>query len=141
MTKVTLVNSPDLSTPVGFAHVSVAAGFVWVSGQISCDSSGTVLFPGDIAAQFRHAIRNVGAALESAGCKPTDVVKLTYFVTDVSAYRDARGSIGVAYREVFGRHYPASTLVEVKGLFEPEALVEIECIAVRGDSTLPQQPL
>ena len=84
-----------------------------------------------MAAQFGRAIQNLGVALQGAGCGPTDVVKITYLVTDVAIYRDLLKPIGAYYREVFGRHYPASTLLEVKGLFDPAAMVEIEAVAIR----------
>lgn len=84
----------------------------------------------DIGAQFQAAIRNVRTALEAAGCQPTDVVKITYYVTDVPAYRASLKTIGQAYREVFGHHYPATTLVGVNALFHPDALVEIDCVAL-----------
>jgi enamine deaminase RidA (YjgF/YER057c/UK114 family) len=128
---VELISPPSLSPPVGFAHASAGGGFVWLGGQIGSDATGKVLAPGNIAEQFRQAIRNVGVALEAAGCPPARVVKLTYYVTDVAAYRAALKPIGEAYREVFGRHYPAATLVQVVELFDPEAMVEIDCIAVR----------
>jgi enamine deaminase RidA (YjgF/YER057c/UK114 family) len=130
---IKLINPPTLAPPVGYAHAAVAAGLVWLGGQISSDAQGRVLFPGDMAAQFGQAIRNVVVALEAAGCRPESVIKLTYFVTDVASYRSALTPIGEAYREVFGRHYPASTLIEVKGLFEPDAMIEIECVAVQGE--------
>ena len=81
--------------------------------------------------QYARAIGNVAIGLRAAGCIPEDTVKLTYYVTDVAAYRENLSAIGVAYREVFGRHYPASTLIEVRSLFDPDALVEIEAVAVR----------
>ena len=59
------------------------------------------------------------------------MVEVNYLVTDVAAYRAVLKPVGAHYREVFGRHFPASTLVEVKGLFDPDALVEIEAVAVR----------
>lgn len=134
-----LINPPGLARPVGFAHATAANGFVWLGGQISSDESGRVLFPGDIAAQFRRAIGNVQIALEAAGCRPDQVAKLTYFVTDIAAYRAALKPIGDAYREVFGRHFPATSLFEVKGLFEPDAMIEIECVAVQS-SSLQENP-
>ncbi len=140
MPAVRLFNPPDLAPPIGFAHAGAANGWVWLGGQISSDASGTVLFPGDIAAQFRQAIRNLAIALHAAGSRPEDVIKLTYFVTDVAAYRAALKPIGVAYREVFGRHYPPTSLLEVKGLFEPAALIEIECVAVQGRPSDAEQP-
>jgi enamine deaminase RidA (YjgF/YER057c/UK114 family) len=80
--------------------------------------------------QFSVAIQNVTTALRAAGSAPEQAVKLTYFVTDISAYRAALEPIGVAYRAAFGRHYPATSLFEVKGLFDPEAMIEIECVAL-----------
>ena len=104
---------------------------VVLGGQTGSDASGQVLKPGDVGAQFAQAIRNVATALRAAGSSPERVVKLTYFVTDVAAYRASLKPIGAAYREVFGRHYPATSLFEVKGLFDPEAMIEIECLALR----------
>jgi enamine deaminase RidA (YjgF/YER057c/UK114 family) len=129
--KIELINAPELPPAVGFSHAAVGGGMVWLGGQIASDSHGRILHPGDMAAQFGVAIRNLETALAAAGCRPEDLVKLTYMVTDVGAYRKARKEIGTAYREVLGRHFPAATLVEVKGLYEPEAMVEIEGIAVR----------
>jgi len=104
---------------------------VWLGGQIGSDATGKIAEPGDLPAQYARAIRNVAVALRAAGCEPADTVKLTYYVTDLVAYRENLRSIGTAYREVFGRHYPASTLIEVRSLFDPDALVEIDAVAVR----------
>lgn len=131
MPNVRLFNPAELAPPIGFAHAGSANGWVWLGGQISNDRSGKVLFAGDMAAQFRQAIRNVDVALRAAGSRPEDVIKLTYFVTDVDAYRAALKPIGAAYRERFGRHYPPTSLLEVSGLFEPAAMIEIECVAVQ----------
>lgn len=131
MSEVKLVNPPELAPPVGFSHVAICNRWVWLGGQISTDPEGHVLHRGDIAGQFGQAISNVGIALQAADCRPQDVVKLTYFVTDVAAYRQALPEIGEAYRAVMGRHYPASSLFEVSHLFEPEAMIEIECVAVQ----------
>jgi len=126
-------NPPELPVPSGYSHASSGpGGIVFVGGQVGCDVSGRILEPGDMAAQFGRAIRNVGIALAAADCGPADVVKVNYLVTDVDAYRASLKPIGAHYREVFGRHFPASTLVEVKGLFDPDALVEIEAVAIRG---------
>jgi enamine deaminase RidA (YjgF/YER057c/UK114 family) len=129
--KIELINPPGLEPAVGFSHAAAGGGMVWIGGQTASDSQGRILHPGDVAAQFGVAIRNLGTALAAAGCRPVDLVKLTYLVTDVGAYRKARKEIGAAYREVLGRHFPAATLLEVKGLYEPEAMVEIEGVAVR----------
>ena len=82
-------------------------------------------------AQFARAIGNVAIALRAAGSMPADTVKLTYYVTDLQAYKANLAAIGAAYRDVFDRHFPATTLVEVSSLFDPDALVEIEAVAIR----------
>ena len=134
MPDIELFNPEELGPPVGFSHAAAAGELVVLGGQIGCDSSGRVLAPGDIAAQFARAIENVATALRAAVSSPEQAVKLTYFVTDVAAYRANLKAIGAAYRAVFERHFPATSLFEVKGLFDPEAMVEIECMAVRRAS-------
>ena len=124
------LNPKELGPAKGFSHATIAGGTVWIAGQIGSDAAGMIVEPGDIVAQFARAIRNVSIALQSAGSVPSDTVKLTYYVTDVKTYKDNLKAIGSAYREVFGRHFPATTLVEVRALFDPEALVEIEAVAV-----------
>jgi len=126
-------NPPELPAPSGYSHASSGSGdLVFIGGQVGCDVSGAIQHPGDMAEQFGLAIRNLGIALASAGCSTDDVVKVNYLVTDAAAYRAAMKPIGKHYQAVFGRHFPASTLVEVKGLFDPAALVEIEAVAVRS---------
>jgi enamine deaminase RidA (YjgF/YER057c/UK114 family) len=126
-------NPPELPAPSGYSHASSGSGdLVFVGGQVGSDASGRILHPGDLVEQFGLAIRNLGIALAAAECQPDDVVKILYYVTDVGAYKTASKPIGKLYQAVFGRHYPASTLVEVKGLFDPDAMVEIEAVAVRG---------
>jgi enamine deaminase RidA (YjgF/YER057c/UK114 family) len=105
---------------------------VVLGGQTGCDETGRIVDPGDIAAQFARALRNVATALGAAGSAPEQALKLTYYVTDVGAYRSRLKAIGEAYREVFGRHYPATSLFGVRELFDPDAMVEIECWAVRS---------
>jgi enamine deaminase RidA (YjgF/YER057c/UK114 family) len=124
------VNPEELGPARGFSHATVVGGLVWLGGQIGSDSSGKVMEPGDIVAQFKRAAGNVSIALRAVGSAPKDTVKLTYFVTDLKAYKANLRAIGTAYREVFGRHYPATTLVEVRSLFDPDALIEIEAVAV-----------
>jgi enamine deaminase RidA (YjgF/YER057c/UK114 family) len=131
MSDIELFNPPALAPPLGFAHAAAAGDLVVLGGQTGTDETGRIVAPGDIVAQFARAIRNVAIALEAAGSAPGRTLKLTYFVTDAAAYRAGLKPIGAAYREVFGRHYPATSLFEVRGLFDPEALVEIECIALR----------
>jgi enamine deaminase RidA (YjgF/YER057c/UK114 family) len=123
-------NPPELGPASGFSHATRAGGLVYLGGQIGSDASGRVVAPGDIVAQFGQAIRNVGTALRSAGSAPERAVKLTYYVTDVAAYRASLREIGSAYRVVFGKHFPATSLIGVKELFDPLAMVEIECVGL-----------
>jgi enamine deaminase RidA (YjgF/YER057c/UK114 family) len=121
-----------LAPAIGFSHATICDGVVWVGGQIGSDPSGKILAPDDITAQFGLALENLRAVLSAAGCSSEGILKLTYYVTDVAAYRSNLKPIGEAYRRILGAHYPASSLFEVKGLFDPEALIEIECVAVQG---------
>jgi enamine deaminase RidA (YjgF/YER057c/UK114 family) len=125
------VNPEELAPARGFSHATVAGDTVWVGGQVGSDASGRIAEPDDIVAQYGRAIHNVAVALRAAGFAPEDTVKLTYYVTDIQAYRDNRKALGAAYRENFHSDYPASTLVEVRSLVDPNALVEIDAVAVR----------
>jgi enamine deaminase RidA (YjgF/YER057c/UK114 family) len=125
------VNPEELAPARGFSHATVAGDTVWIGGQVGSDATGQIVEPGDIVAQFSRAIQNVAAALRAAGFAPEDTVKLTYYVTDVQAYRDNRSALGAAYRRFFRTDYPASTLIEVSSLVDSNALVEIDAVAVR----------
>ncbi len=125
------INPEELAPARGFSHATIAGDTVWIGGQIGSDANGKIVEPGDVVAQFARAIHNMAIALRAAGCAPEDTVKLTYYVTDINAYRDNRAAIGAAYRELFRSDYPASTLVEVRSLVDPAALIEIDAVAVR----------
>src|SRR5437868_759514 len=126
------VNPEELAPARGFSHATVAGDTVWIGGQIGSDAAGKVVEPGDIVAQYARAIQNVAIALRASGCEPADTVKLTYYVTDIKAYRDNRSALGAAYREFFRTDYPASTLIEVQSLVDQDALIEIDAVAVRS---------
>ena len=132
MAEIRNVNPPGLPAASGYSHATVAGELVFTGGQVGCDETGRITHKGDMAGQCERAFRNLGLALEAAGCRPHQVVKITYFVTDAAAYKRVSREVGAAYRSVFGKHYPASTLLEVKGLFDPDALFEVECVALRG---------
>lgn len=115
----------------GYAHGMAARGrLVTVAGQVGWDPRTHEWHATDLAGQTAQALRNIAAVVEAAGGAPSDVVRLTWFVTDRDAYVGARKAIGEAYRGVFGRHYPPMSVVVVTSLVEPEALVEIEATAV-----------
>jgi enamine deaminase RidA (YjgF/YER057c/UK114 family) len=107
---------------------------LFLAGQSGMDASGAIAAPGDMVAQFSQALANLQAVVVEAGGQMTDIVKLTFFVTDKATYRAQLEPIGAAYRAVFGRYYPAITLVEVRSLYDDQALIEIEGIAVLPDA-------
>ncbi len=115
----------------GYAHALAAHGrVISLSGQVGWDPRTNEFHAKDLAGLAAQALRNIATILEAANCSVTDVVRLTWFVLDRGAYVEARRELGDAYRAVFGRHYPAMSVVIVAGLIEPEALVEIEATAV-----------
>jgi enamine deaminase RidA (YjgF/YER057c/UK114 family) len=127
-----IINPPSLTKPSGYSHGILAEGgrVLCLAGQTGMDATGRITHPGDLVAQFGQALSNLKAVLDEAGGGMTDLVKLTIFVTDRKAYRNNLRALGEVYRSFVGKHYPTMTLVEVKGLFDDEALVEIEGIAV-----------
>ncbi|GAC1445572.1 MAG: RidA family protein [Chloroflexota bacterium] len=135
MTQIKLINPSGLEPPFGFSHVAEANGWIWVTPQSSSDASGNILHAGNMVGQVGQALRNVATALAEVNCQPHDVVKMTYFVTDIAAYKAALVNIGAVYHEVMGHHYPATSFLEIKSLFRPDALIEIECVAIRSELT------
>ena len=87
-------------------------------------------FPTGFVAQVRQVLENVVAVLRAGGAGPEHLVRMTWYVTDIDIYRASLPEIGSAYRAVIGRHFPAMALVQVVSLVEPEAMVEIEAMAV-----------
>jgi reactive intermediate/imine deaminase len=125
------LNPETLSAPFGYSHVveSPVERIVYVSGQVPLDSEGQLVGEGDFEAQTRQVFENLTRALEAADAAWSDVVKLNYFLTDVTQIVSVR-----TIRDEFvdTEHPPASTLVQVSGLFRPEVMVEIEAVAVRA---------
>jgi enamine deaminase RidA (YjgF/YER057c/UK114 family) len=118
--------------PKGYANGIKARGeMIFVAGQIGWDETGQ--FAAGFVAQTRKALENVVAVLASGGAGPEHIVRLTWYVRDMPAYRASLAEVGEAYRAVIGRNYPAMALVEVKSLVELDALVEIEATAVVPD--------
>jgi len=127
-----IVNPEDWKTPVGYSCGVVASGSRWLflGGQVAFDAGSQIVSAGDLLGQFRQTIENLQTVCESAGATLQDIAKLTVFVQDRDDYRDKSQEIGQIYREYFGTHYPAMTLVEVARFYETDVLVEIEGIAV-----------
>jgi enamine deaminase RidA (YjgF/YER057c/UK114 family) len=112
----------------GYSHVVVASGqLVAVAGQVAVDESGALVGPGDSGLQAEQAFENVRRCLAAAGATFDDVVKLTYYVTDIRWLVDIRA---VRDRLFPGEEKPASTAVQVVALAIPELLLEIDALAV-----------
>ncbi|MBI5715763.1 MAG: RidA family protein [Chloroflexi bacterium] len=131
----TIINPPSLAKPTGYANGILTQGgkIVFLAGQTAMDNTGGIVAPNDIVAQFTQALSNLKAVVTEAGGEITDIVKLNLYVTNKAAYKANLKPIGASYRSFFGKYYPAMTLVEVKSLFDDEAMIEIEGIAVIGD--------
>jgi enamine deaminase RidA (YjgF/YER057c/UK114 family) len=127
-----LVNPAGLEPPVGYSHVAKIAGgtLVHVAGQAPFDDRGQVVGKGDFVAQFGQVMRNLKIAIEAVGGRPQQYAVLTIYVTNLAAYWDNKTLLGSAYREVFGKYFPAITLVEVNRLYNPDCMLEISAIAV-----------
>src|SRR5256885_12673657 len=126
--QVKRTNPPALSKPTGYTHIVEVTGpakTIYISGQIAYDKDGKLVGAGDMKAQAEQVFKNLQAALDAAGAKFADVVKMNSYITDMSKIQ--------AVRDVRARYFkdatPASTFVEVKGLVRPELLLEIEVIA------------
>ncbi|PTM43120.1 RidA family protein [Bosea sp. 124] len=115
--------------PRGYANGMVAQGRVLVTGGlVGWDEHG--VFATGFLPQLRQTFLNIKAVVETGGGRIEDIVRLTWYVTDIEAYRASLKELGPVYREVLGRHFPAMAVVQVVSLVEPEAMVEIEATAV-----------
>ncbi|MFJ4410843.1 MULTISPECIES: RidA family protein [unclassified Streptomyces] len=125
------INPAELSPPTGFSHAVTATGrsLVMLAGQTALDSSGAVVGDG-LPAQFERALANLLTALRAAGGTPADLARLTVHTTDVAAYRACAAELGRIWRESAGRDYPAMAVIGVVGLWDEQALVELDGIAV-----------
>ena len=113
----------------GYANGMLAKdGTLHIGGQIGWDANKKIVQGGFIP-QMTQALRNIAAIVEAAGGEISDVARLTWFVTDKSEYLANQSEVGAAYREVFGKHFPAMSMIMVSGLVEDEAMVEIEATA------------
>jgi len=128
----TIINPPALVTPIGYSHAvaSTDGKTIYLAGQVSFDVSGKIVHKDDLVKQFGQALNNLQTVMNEAGGKMTDIVKLNIFVKDKNNYAAKMKEIGKIYSSYFGKYFPAMTLVEVTSLFEDDALLEIEGVAV-----------
>jgi enamine deaminase RidA (YjgF/YER057c/UK114 family) len=120
------INPPGLSTPATYSHIVKAGGILYIAGQVGTDAQGKTVGPG-MTEQLEQVLKNLQIALKSQGADFSHVTKITIYVTDVDAFRapDA-AAIRAKY---FGANRPASTLVGVTRLANPDFKVEIEATA------------
>lgn len=131
-TRFAIINPEELGAPRGWNNGMLAQAqgrTLFIAGQTARDRSGQVP-AADFVAQFDRALANVLAVLRQAGGEPGDIGRFTIYVTDMAQYRASLKPVGEVYRRRMGTHFPAIALVEVKGLVDERAVVEIEATAV-----------
>ena len=130
---ISAIQPRTLPKPAGFSYgYEVKQGrLVFISGQVARDENNAVVGKGDLVAQFRQVCRNIHAVMSAAGGDMSDIVKLTIYVLDVADYKAHLREIGAVYREYFGKHFPAMTLVGARDLFDAAdgCVIEIEGVA------------
>ena len=124
---------PDWAEPKGYANGIMARGaMIFVGGQIGWNADQQ-FESDDFIVQTRQALINIAAVLKAGGAGPEHMVRMTWYVTDRREYIARLKELGTAYREVMGKNFPAMTCVEVSGLVEDRARIEIEVTAVLPD--------
>jgi enamine deaminase RidA (YjgF/YER057c/UK114 family) len=121
---------PGWPRPKGYANAVSAIGrLIFTAGIIGWDEEERLVAP-DLPGQLRQILLNTLAVLAEDGAGPEHVARMTWYVVDVAEYRAGLAEIGAIYKAIMGRNYPAMAVVEVSGLVEPGARIEIETIAV-----------
>jgi enamine deaminase RidA (YjgF/YER057c/UK114 family) len=127
---IRILQPPGWARAKGFSNGIAAKGsLVFIAGQVGWTGEGKWQAR-DFAGQFRQALMNIIEVLKQAGGKPEHIVRLTWYVLDKREYMSSLKAVGEAYRELMGRHYPTMAVVQVSGLVEDEARLEIEATAV-----------
>ena len=124
---------PGWAEPKGYANGVLARGtLIFVGGQIGWNESQE-FESDDFIAQTRQALMNIVAVLKAGGAGPEHMVRMTWYITDRIEYSTRLKELGGVYREVMGKHFPAMTCVEISGLVEDRAKIEIEVTASLPD--------
>ena len=127
----TRLQPPDWLPPKGYANGIAAQGtLIFVGGQIGWNAQQQ-FESDDYIAQAKQTLQNIVAVLHEAGAGPEHMVRMTWYVTDRNEYNSRLPELGAVYREVMGRNFPAMACVEVSGLMEARAKIEIEVTAVK----------
>ncbi|MBT9477262.1 RidA family protein [Polaromonas sp.] len=130
---ITRIQPPDWAEPKGYANGILARGtLLFVGGQIGWNAAQQ-FESDDFVAQTRQTLQNIAAVLRAGGAGPENMVRMTWYVVDRLEYAARLKEVGGVYREVMGKNFPAMTCVQVAGLVEARARVEIEVTAVLPD--------
>ncbi len=130
---ITKLQPPDWAEPRGYANGILARGaLLFVGGQIGWNAAQE-FETDDFVAQTRQTLINIAAVLKAGGAGPEHMVRMTWYVIDRVEYNARLKEIGGVYREVLGKNFPAMTCVQVAGLMESRAKIEIEVTAVVPD--------
>ena len=121
---------PGWPRPKGYANGISASGRLIATAGVVGWNEREEFETDDLAGQFRQVLVNMLAILAEDGAGPEHIVRMTWYVTDIHAYRNSLAAIGAAYRELIGRNFPAMAVVGVTALVEPRARIEIETLAV-----------
>jgi len=135
-----IIHPPDWARLPGYSHGVAArgrtiylAGQIGVPGILGWQPDNPDAISTDFVEQFRQVLKNIVDLLAEANARPDHIVKLTWFITDKDIYFKSLKALGVAYRDVIGKHFPAMSVIEVRGLVQPGAMIEIEATAVVPD--------
>jgi enamine deaminase RidA (YjgF/YER057c/UK114 family) len=124
------INPEELPRPSGFAHAVVGTGtFVFLAGQTALDRAGRIVGDG-VVEQFEIALGNLLAALREAGGSPDQLASVTVYIVDMDDYREHAAEIGRVWRRLVGREYPAMAGIGVARLWDSDALVEVQGVAI-----------
>jgi enamine deaminase RidA (YjgF/YER057c/UK114 family) len=117
---------PGWKRPRGWSHGILNGGQLYIAGQFGWDPKEQAFTVADFGGQWQRALENVLAVVAAAGGSATHVTSLRIYVTDLGAYREAAAEVADGWRATFGAHFPAITMLQVAGLVEPQAIVEVE---------------
>jgi enamine deaminase RidA (YjgF/YER057c/UK114 family) len=130
MSRHELFDPEGLPVASGFSYGALSTGgrLLHIAGITGHHGDGSIGV--ELVDQFATACSSVARVIDEAGGSATDLVSMTIFTSDIGAYRASLGRLGVAYRGVFGKHYPPMALIGIGELFDPRATVELSCVAV-----------
>jgi enamine deaminase RidA (YjgF/YER057c/UK114 family) len=130
MSLLQVLQPPGWARPKGFSNgIACRGNLVFIAGQIGWTGQGEWK-ERSFAGQFRQALQNILEVLQQAEGRPEHIVRLTWYVLDKHEYLSSLKEVGAAYRALMGKHYPTMAVVQVSGLMEHEARLELEAVAV-----------